>query len=595
MTSERTPAREAGPGPDSARNDRHAHETAAQLAREAAMRRRRILALALAAAFALVLGIGHIWAPAGTDTQALHSLPVTALLVLALLALLWLAYIAVAPARAAIPDVLQHRWRNFFDLTSDWYWEMDADLRFTYFSENLPNITGTDGSRAIGKRREDIIHPSMIAADSWQAHLADIRAHRPFRNFIYAHLRVDGEMRYFKISGQPVFDTRGKFQGYYGDGADITELKRAESRLMAAIEAMSDGFILWDSQDRVVVCNDAIRRMDKDTYLALKPGTRFEDVMRTRVAAGKVPEALGREEVYIQERMEHHSSAAGEPVVQHLATGQWVRIVEHRTRDGDIVAVRSDITALKNHEAELRSAKETAEAANIAKSQFLATMSHELRTPLNAIIGFSEVMMSQARGPLGSPKYVEYTTDINASGHHLLNLINDVLDMSRIETGHYEINPEPIQLSVLLDECIRMIRGRAGEKGVAIEAEMPKGFPMLEADRRALKQILVNLLYNAVKFTPSGGKIAAVARTDDEGGIVVSISDSGIGIAPQRLERIFEPFQTDNAAVNRQEGTGLGLSICKRLMDLHNGAIAIDSTPQVGTTVTCRFPASAAV
>jgi signal transduction histidine kinase len=170
-----------------------------------------------------------------------------------------------------------------------------------------------------------------------------------------------------------------------------------------------------------------------------------------------------------------------------------------------------------------------------------------------------------------------------------------VLDMSRIETGHYEINPEPVRLHDMLDECIRMIRGRGNEKGIAIDASVPKGFPMLKADKRALKQILVNLLYNAVKFTPPAGRITAKADIDARGQLVIAVSDTGIGIAPQRLARIFEPFQTDNANVNRQEGTGLGLSICKRLMELHKGDITIDSTPSLGTTVTCLFPPEAAV
>jgi two-component system cell cycle sensor histidine kinase PleC len=373
-----------------------------------------------------------------------------------------------------------------------------------------------------------------------------------------------------------------------------TAALEVDAQLLDAIEALTDGFILWDAEDRVVLCNSAFRNMDTESYLALRPGTRFEDIMRARVYAGKIPAARGREEDYIRERLARHRNPTGEPIIQQLSSGQWVRIIERRTRDGSIVSIRSDITQIQRDQETLRLAKEEVEAANRAKSSFLATMSHELRTPLNAIIGFSEMMQARAFGPLGSPRYEEYAGAINVSGRHLLSLIGDILDMSRIEAGRYELRPEPLDIAALVEECLLMLKGRAGAEGVALSTTLETGRSRLRADRLAVKQVLLNLLSNSVKFTPRGGGVCCTSRLDAEGGVVLAVIDTGVGIAAKRLPQIFEPFSSagDNALVKPgTSGTGLGLSICRRLAELHGARIELASVAGSGTTATLRFPA----
>jgi len=369
---------------------------------------------------------------------------------------------------------------------------------------------------------------------------------------------------------------------------------KVDAQLLDAIESMTDGFILWDAEDRVVLCNTAFRNMDMESYVALRPGTRFEEIMRARVYAGKIPAARGREEEYIRERLAQHRNPTGEPIIQQMATGQWVRILERRTRDGSIVSIRSDITEIQRDKEALRLARDEAEAANRAKSSFLATMSHELRTPLNAIIGFSEMMQARAFGPMGSSRYEEYAGAINLSGRHLLSLIGDILDMSRIEAGRYELRPEPIDIGEILDECLQMLRGRASADGVVLSTAFDTGPVRLQADRLAIKQILLNLLSNSVKFTPRGGRVRCTSRFDMNGGIVLSVVDTGVGIDAERLPRLFEPFSTvgDNALIKPANGgTGLGLSICKRLAEMHGARIELTSEVGHGTAATLTFPA----
>ncbi len=251
-----------------------------------------------------------------------------------------------------------------------------------------------------------------------------------------------------------------------------------------------------------------------------------------------------------------------------------------------------DVTERKQTEDALRRAQMEAEIANRAKSQFLANVSHELRTPLNAIIGFSEIMNGELMGPLGSPVYREYASDIHESGRHLLAIINDILDLSRVEAGQTALNESVIELQKLLAACLILVRGKAHAGGLAISVEAPAAVPSIVGDERLLKQTLLNLLSNAIKFTPKGGAIR-IATKATSAGIEIAVMDSGIGMSQSELEKVAKPFvQLENWLVRKYEGTGLGLSIAKAFCELHGGRLAIVSAPGQGTTATVHLPAS---
>ena len=262
-------------------------------------------------------------------------------------------------------------------------------------------------------------------------------------------------------------------------------------------------------------------------------------------------------------------------------------------RAADIVAVTRDISERKGQERALIDARDLAEQASRAKSHFLANMSHELRTPLNAIIGFSEVMAHEMFGPLGAPRYHEYACLIHESGGHLLELINGILDMSKIEAGKFELSEEIFDLEDVATQALRFVKLQADRKGVALRMSVAQSAKTIFADRRAIKQVLVNLITNGVKFTPRGGEVALMCVRAD-GGIAIAVSDTGVGIAEKDLQRLGRPFeQVDGAHVRAQEGTGLGLALVKALAQMHGGEAVIQSTLGVGTTVRLSLPHAA--
>jgi len=311
-----------------------------------------------------------------------------------------------------------------------------------------------------------------------------------------------------------------------------------------------------------------------------------------------------------------------------LGDGRWLQINERRTKDGGFVSVGTDITPLKQQEerlllserelmmtvrdlqkerllAEQQSQrladladkysreKTRAEAASRSKSEFLANMSHELRTPLNAIIGFSQVMENQMFGPVGPGKYIEYARDIHSSGQFLLDVISDILDMSKIEAGRLKLELQKADLSDIVKETLRLVEARAEEGKVELVCHAPKKL-MADVDTRAVKQILINLTSNAVKFTPEGGRVTLSVKLDGDNA-VISIADTGIGIPPKDIEKLGRPFeQVENQFTKTKGGSGLGLAISKSLVELHGGELSIASESGKGTTVTVRLPAVAA-
>jgi two-component system, cell cycle sensor histidine kinase PleC len=391
----------------------------------------------------------------------------------------------------------------------------------------------------------------------------------------------------------------------------------AEVRLKDAIENISEAFVLWDTDSKMVLCNSKYQQFHSLPSASCQPGTPYHVVAET------AQEPIVKQ--YVPGDLNDRSGARSVEV--QLADGRWLQINERRTKDGGFVSVGTDISALKQQEDKLLKSEKTlmvavrdlqrerqtaeeqsqrlaeladkyasektrAESANRSKSEFLANMSHELRTPLNAIIGFSEIMTTELFGALGSPKYAEYVYDIRRSGQFLLDVINDILDMSKIEAGRTDLEFETVEVKPVLDDVLRLVGPRAIESHITLTHSFANT-PRIQADKRAVKQVMINLLSNAIKFTPEGGQIT-ISTLERDGKLVVSIRDTGIGIPQRDIEKLGRPFeQVENQFTKSKGGSGLGLAISRSLVELHGGALSIASVINEGTTVSVTFPLAA--
>ncbi|MFQ5776259.1 MAG: PAS domain S-box protein, partial [Kiloniellaceae bacterium] len=810
-------------------------------------------------------------------------------------------------AEQALRDSEQ-RVRDFAESASDWFWEMDENLRFTYVSQRITENAGIAPDYLIGKTREELLAAGDPVTDEtmglgdWQRHIADLKARRPFRNFVHPRVRPDGRILYVSTNGKPVFDDNGRFKGYRGCATNITERVRAEQALRESQASLANAQRIarlgnwdWNVRTNTLWWSDEIYRIFGlepqefgTTYKAFLERVHPEDRDAVQKAfadalAGApygidhrilLPDGTER---IVHEQGEVETDASGKPVVmrgtvqdvteQRLAVvalqereqriraimdnvddalltidtrgliesvnpaterlfgysaeeligrnvsvlmaapersqhdahihrylesgkarilGVAGREVLGRRKDGSVVPVElavsemrhggrhlfigamRDIAARKQAEEALRqktgfvelskvvaaaaneattveqalqvsldeicrhtgwpvghfyllaedgsedleptniwhiddpdrfeafrsvtmstrfapgvgvpgrvlerrapvwvadntkdgafpcvrladrvgvraafafpltigplvvgvleffsdrpcepdqmtldvmthvgtqlgrvieraraqrrllAAKEAAEYANRAKGEFLATMSHELRTPLNAIIGFSDLMAREMLGPLGHPSYKDYAGDISASGSHLLNIINDILDVSKAEAGRITLSDDTVDLAEIIEACLRLVRSRAEEKGLVLEVDLPAQPMRMRADQRRLKQILLNLLSNAVKFTPQG-RVTVRLRGDHKKGATIQVIDTGIGITEADLARVFEPFtQADSTLSRSQEGTGLGLPLSRALTKLHGGRLVVESAFGKGTVATVHLPA----
>ncbi len=401
----------------------------------------------------------------------------------------------------------ESRFRDLAETASDWFWEMDRDLRFTYVSERYYEVTGRTPSEIIDKTRSETADKTALEAscEDWDQHRQDLEARRAFSSFVMSNPgarggQYEGRRYYIRLSGRPRFNGDGEFLGYRGTATDITAQVEAETALRQARDELE------------------------------------------------------------------------------------VRVLE-RTRE-----LSEEVEERKRVEADLRQAKEEAEYSNRAKGEFLANMSHELRTPLNSIIGFSDMLKSEIFGAIGNQRYLEYLSDINASGRHLLDLIKDILDVSKIEAGAMDLSDEGVEIAAVAGSCLSMVRERASNAGVRLESDFPADLPEVRGDTLRIKQVLLNLIGNAVKFTPRDGSVSISAEYNDRC-VSVIVSDTGVGIAAEDLEHITEPFaQAAHSQTRSHEGTGLGLSLVKTLMELHEGSLEIESELGQGTVAAIRFP-----
>ena len=386
------------------------------------------------------------------------------------------------------------------------------------------------------------------------------------------------------------------------------------ARLRDAVETISEAFVLWDRDNRLVMCNSKYQQFHGLPDDMVRQGSSYDEVI------------AGASEPIVSKRVAVAGTGDDDSRTYEaqIEDGRWLHVNERRTRDGGYVSVGTDITVLKESQqrlaeseqqlkasvAELRLSrreleqqkqqlvdlaekyaleKNRAEAANRAKSEFLANISHELRTPLNAVIGFSEVMQQTLFGPLGHPKYQEYARDIYTSGAYLLEVINDILDMSKIEAGRMSLDVGHVDLGDIVEDSMKVVSQAAAERNIGLARHGPQHLT-LEADRRALKQVFLNLLSNAVKFTRDGGSVE-VHLSRSRGHVKISIKDTGIGIPEADIVKLGRPFeQVENQFSKSHQGSGLGLAISRALVELHGGTLRISSREGQGTTVTCMLP-----
>ena len=461
------------------------------------------------------------------------------------------------------------------------------------------------------------LHPDDDLRAIVDRHLRDGKTHFD-QSFRMRHtdghwlaMRLRGHVTRDKDTGEPYLTAIAAIEQQ-----DHSASPDANARLRDAVETISEAFVLWDNQNRLLMCNSKYQQFHGLPDAAIRPGTTYEAVIAS--AADPV----------IRKRIKVDGDGEDSCTYEaQLEDGRWLHINERRTRDGGYVSVGTDITVLKesqqrlaDSEQQLRASvtelrlsrreleqqkqqlvdlaekyaveKNRAEAANRAKSEFLANISHELRTPLNAVIGFSEVMEQGLFGPLGHPKYQEYARDIHGSGTYLLEVINDILDMSKIEAGRMALDIDDVDVADIVEDSMKVVGQAAGERDINLSRHGPSRL-MIEADRRALKQVFLNLLSNAVKFTRDGGSVDVhLSRT--RGLVRIAIKDTGIGIPEADIRKLGRPFeQVENQFSKSHQGSGLGLAISRALIELHGGSLQIKSREGQGTTVTCTLPIKA--
>jgi PAS domain S-box-containing protein len=452
-----------------------------------------------------------------------------------------------------------------------------------YVNSGFERQTGYRADEVIGKTPH-ILSSAQQSEEFYQDFWRILKSGETWRGEL-CNRRKDGTLFWVEEIISSVRNEAGFIVNYVSVWRDQTErramvsaVERSEHMLRVAVDTIDEGFVIYDNEDRLVFCNEKYRKIYAASADLLVPGNRFEDIVRLGAERGQYPQAIGREDEWVRERLAAHLSG-NTTLLQPTDDGRWLKILERKTPDGYIVGFRIDIT-------ELMQTKEAAESSNRAKSQFLANMSHEIRTPMNAIIGLSHLCLQTELAPLQK----DYLGKIHASAETLLGIINDILDFSKIEAGKLTIERIPFDLESIMTTLDVLLSNKAREKGLELSFVRDRNLPIgLMGDPLRLTQVLTNLLNNSLKFTESGGvalKIAMKEHTHRIVGLDFVVTDSGIGMTPTQLDNLFQAFgQADVSITRKYGGTGLGLTIVKQLVEMMGGTIRVESSPSVGTTV----------
>lgn len=473
--------------------------------------------------------------------------------------------------------------------------------------------------RLSGYRPEDVVgrthsvissghHPPEFFAELW----ATIKAGRVWHGEILNRTK-SGRLAWMDTTIVPDLGKNGEIIRYVAVRFDISGRVLADIRFRAAIDNMESGFALFDAEDRLVVYNRGFADDGTVEQFGNLTGLTFEEIFRSFSKAEMTAvDARTDPEAWFKWRMEMHRNPPDRPLVVQWTDGRWMRVTERKTTDGGTIGIWTDITDAKMRELDLElardqmeeqaarlatlaeevdAARRVAEEANQEKSRFLAGMSHELRTPLNAILGFSEMMQAEVFGPIEPGKYRQYVDHIHESGDHLLSLINDVLDLSKVEAGRMEISTEELSTDDLARRALSLSTSLLKGRDVRVESKVFPGCTSIFADERAVKQVMLNLLSNAIKFTPDGGRVDLVFEAGSSGGVIVRVRDTGIGMTASEMKVALEPYGQIRSEMGRKStGTGLGLPLTKALIELHGGKLTVESVKGRGTTMSAFFP-----
>ena len=476
-----------------------------------------------------------------------------------------------------------------------WDWNLDAGE--VYLSPAFRRLLGIDvpeQSRISSHEIRDLYHPDDFAAheDKLKEHLEN--RHRPYES-IHRLRNADGSYRWYRAVGHATTPVEGKPQRVIGMLTDIDDEKRmtealrlSEARISTLLDNSPSSIYFKDSNLRLVVANRKYMEM-----YGLTPDGAFG-----KTSLELFGEDPGRSFInHDREVLDKHMLISREEVLggRDLLTIKFPIIDSSRVLAG-VGGIEIDITERKEVERAYKDARDDAEAANRAKSAFLANMSHELRTPLNSVIGFSDSLLSGTLGPLENEQHREYISIIGSAGNFLLELINDILDLSRIESGHVELDETTFSVQPIIASAITFSQDRHAGKILDIQNLTFETLPQVHADQRQLRQVMINLITNAIKFTPSGGQITVSCDVLTSGALEISVADTGMGISPKDMERVTQPFvQVADSMTRQHEGTGLGLAIIRSIAELHNAEFKLQSTIGEGTKATLTLPADRVV